>query len=50
MIEMHRQFVRTVPNGRLIEYDGAGHFMWVEQPERFARDVSAFLRFGRSES
>jgi pimeloyl-ACP methyl ester carboxylesterase len=28
----------------MLEYDGAGHFMWVEQPERFARDVSAFLR------
>jgi pimeloyl-ACP methyl ester carboxylesterase len=33
-----------VQNGRLLEYEGAGHFMWVEQPERFARDVSSFLR------
>lgn len=44
VIEMHREFVPTLPNGRLLEYEGAGHFMWVEQPERFARDVSAFLK------
>jgi proline iminopeptidase len=44
VIELHREFVQTLPNGRLLEYEGAGHFMWVEQPERFARDVSAFLR------
>jgi proline iminopeptidase len=42
--EPQRVFVRSVQNGRMLEYDGAGHFMWVEQPERFARDVSAFLR------
>jgi proline iminopeptidase len=47
VIELHRDFVRTLPNGRLLEYEGAGHFMWVEQPERFARDVSTFLSTGR---
>jgi proline iminopeptidase len=44
VIELHREFVRTVPNGRLLEYEGNGHFMWVEDPARFARDVTAFLR------
>lgn len=43
VIELHREFVRTLPNGRLLEYEGNGHFMWVEDPARFARDVSAFL-------
>ena len=43
VIELHREFVRTLPNGRLLEYEGNGHFMWVEDPQRFARDVSAFL-------
>ncbi|HYI63284.1 MAG TPA: alpha/beta hydrolase [Allosphingosinicella sp.] len=38
-----RALARAVSNGRIVEYEGAGHFMWVEQPERFARDVSAFL-------
>ena len=42
--EPQRVLVRSVQNGRMLEYEGAGHFMWVEQPERFARDVSAFLR------
>ena len=43
VIDLHREFVRTLPNGRLLEYEGNGHFMWVEDPGRFARDVSAFL-------
>ena len=42
--EPQRALARTVSNGRILEYEGAGHFMWVEQPERFARDVAAFLR------
>jgi proline iminopeptidase len=42
--EPQRVLVKSVPNGRILEYDGSGHFLWVEQPERFARDVSAFLR------
>lgn len=41
--EPQRALARTVSNGRIVEYEGAGHFMWVEQPERFARDVAAFL-------
>lgn len=44
VIDMQREFVRTLPNGRLLEYQGNGHFMWVEDPARFARDVTAFLR------
>jgi pimeloyl-ACP methyl ester carboxylesterase len=27
----------------VIVYLGAGHFMFVEQPERFARDVTEFV-------
>ena len=42
--EPQRALVQAVRNGRMLEYEGAGHFMWLEQPERFARDVSAFLR------
>ena len=45
-VEPVREFVRRLPRARLIESDGAGHFMYVEQPERFARDVSAFLKRG----
>lgn len=42
--EPQRTLVQALRNARMLEYDGAGHFMWVEQPERFARDVTAFLR------
>jgi len=44
VVEPVRAFIERVPNGRLIEYEGRGHFMFVEEPERFARDVSSFLR------
>jgi proline iminopeptidase len=42
-IEPQRTFVTSLPRGRILEYPGAGHFMWAEQPERFASDVVAFL-------
>ena len=42
--EPQRMLVQSIRNARMLEYPGAGHFMWMEQPERFARDVSAFLR------
>ena len=44
VVEPIRTFVGEVPQARLIEYEGAGHFMFVEDPERFARDVTAFIR------
>lgn len=42
-IEPQRAFVSRLPNGRLITYEAGGHFMWAEDPERFARDVVGFL-------
>ncbi|MFN3388653.1 MAG: alpha/beta fold hydrolase [Allosphingosinicella sp.] len=44
MVEPVRAFVATLPRGRLVEYEGRGHFMFVEESERFARDVTAFLQ------
>ena len=32
-----------VRDGRVIVYPDAGHFMFAEEPERFARDVEAFV-------
>jgi proline iminopeptidase len=43
-VEPVRALVAQLPRARLLEYEGRGHFMFVEEPERFARDVSAFLR------
>ena len=44
VVEPVRRFVAKVPAARLIEYEGRGHFMFVEDPERFGSDVSSFLR------
>jgi proline iminopeptidase len=32
-----------LPRGRLLEYDGLGHWVFLDDPARFGRDVSAFL-------
>ncbi|HET6535879.1 MAG TPA: alpha/beta hydrolase, partial [Sphingomicrobium sp.] len=46
-VEPQRKLASELPNGRILVYPGAGHFMWVEQPKRFARDVVAFLNGSR---
>ena len=46
MVAPIRAFVAAAPDARLVEYEGAGHFMFVEQPDRFARDVIEFLGSG----
>jgi proline iminopeptidase len=43
-IEPQKDLVRALPNAVLIEYESSGHFMFVEDPRRFARDISEFLR------
>jgi proline iminopeptidase len=43
-IEPQRDLVKDLPRARLVEYPRNGHFMFVEDPRRFARDVKAFLR------
>jgi len=42
-VEPQRSFAATLPRGRIVEYAGRGHFMFAEDPQRFARDVAAFL-------
>jgi proline iminopeptidase len=39
-----QDLVRALPHARLLVYPRDGHFMFVEHPERFARDVTAFMR------
>jgi proline iminopeptidase len=43
-VEPQRKLAGELPDATILVYPGAGHFMWVEQPERFARDVIAFLK------
>lgn len=39
-----RDLARMLPRGRFLLYPQDGHFMFVEEPQRFARDVAAFFR------
>ena len=36
-------FRRAVPGGRVIEFEQSGHFVHVEEAERFARTIIEFL-------
>jgi haloalkane dehalogenase len=38
-----RRFEREIPGSRLVAIDGAGHFVFDQEPERCAREVVAFL-------
>ena len=39
-----RALAANLPRGRLLEYPGLGHWMFIDDPERFGRDVTRFLR------
>lgn len=38
-----RELAGRLPNASYFEYENSGHFVYLDEPERFARDVSAFL-------
>ena len=38
-----RRLVSHLPNARLIEYEASGHFVYLDEPDRFARDVTRFV-------
>jgi pimeloyl-ACP methyl ester carboxylesterase len=39
-----REWAATLPNGRLLLFEGFGHFPYLEAPERFFTAVDAFLQ------
>ena len=39
-----RQLAAQLPDARFVEYEASGHFVYLDEPERFARDVAAFVR------
>jgi proline iminopeptidase len=41
--EPQRALAGRVPRGRYLEYPESGHFLFVEEPARFGRDVTAFI-------
>jgi pimeloyl-ACP methyl ester carboxylesterase len=42
-VPLSQRLQRLIPGARLEVFDGAGHFMMVEQPERFHRVLDGFL-------
>jgi pimeloyl-ACP methyl ester carboxylesterase len=43
-IEHGRLMERLIPDAGLVVFEGAGHFAYLEQPDRFCRIVDVFLR------
>jgi proline iminopeptidase len=43
VVEPQRDLVAALPDARILEYPGRGHFMFVEDPARFAADLVEFL-------
>lgn len=42
-VDAPRELARTLPSARFVEYERSAHFPYLEEPDRFARDVIAFL-------
>jgi proline iminopeptidase len=42
-----RDLAKALPHARFLAYPNDGHFMFVEEPQRFASDLTAFLRRAR---
>jgi proline iminopeptidase len=38
-----RELARRLPNAHFVEYERSGHFVYLDEPDRFAREVSAFI-------
>jgi proline iminopeptidase len=38
-----RALGQALPHARVVEYPGAGHFLYLDAPDRFTRDVTDFL-------
>ena len=43
-LESAREWATALPDGRLLELDGSGHFPYLEVPDRFFAAVEAFLQ------
>ncbi|HEX5897578.1 MAG TPA: hypothetical protein VFY47_14715 [Thermoleophilaceae bacterium] len=43
--EVQDELLDTLPDARLRVYEGVGHAVHWEQPERFAADVAEFSRY-----
>jgi proline iminopeptidase len=39
-----RDLARSLPRARFVEFERSGHFVYLDEPDRFVREVAAFLR------
>ena len=42
-----RELTRRLPNARFVEYEHSGHFVYLDEPDRFAGDMTVFLTAAR---
>jgi pimeloyl-ACP methyl ester carboxylesterase len=42
--EAAEEWIRHLPDGRLLKMEGVGHFPSLEAPEKFFSDLEVFLR------
>jgi proline iminopeptidase len=42
-LSAQRALGQALPHARVVEYAGAGHFLYLDAPDRFTRDVTDFL-------
>jgi proline iminopeptidase len=39
-----QELARRLPNARFVEFERSGHFVYLDEPDRFAREVTRFIR------
>lgn len=45
-LPQQRALAAALPHARILEYERAGHFVYLDEPERFTQDVTRFLTDG----
>jgi proline iminopeptidase len=43
-----RELARRLPNARFVEFEHSGHFVYLDEPGRFTREVAGFLAARRN--
>jgi pimeloyl-ACP methyl ester carboxylesterase len=42
-----RPLAENLPHARYVEFENSGHFVYLDEPDRFARAVTAFIKSTR---
>jgi proline iminopeptidase len=38
-----RELARRLPNARFVEYEDSGHFVYLDEPGRFSKEIADFI-------